>query len=213
MNNLALMDPTLTTETKINMFRLSLNPRILIYIGESWRSCANVDKLFQLAESAMDPINNNNNGDENMIPFNAGRVEERHPKGRPNNNNNNHSDHKPDVDCFHCGSHGHLAIDCYRYKNGKPQTANGAALFAKWCKLTGRDFVYDPQKFKRHPSQDNPILPYNSNYPNPKSLRKSRPSSPGTKNNPKAKPNPIAKPIPVSDEEDDEDDEDVITQK
>jgi hypothetical protein len=205
MNNLSLMDSTLTTETKINMFRLSLNSRILMYVGESWRSCANVDKLFQLAESAIDPVNDHNSGEsDHTIPFNANTVEDRNNQHKRASSKDRDKQHnKLDVGCFHCGVHGHRAMDCPRFLGGKPQSAKGATLFAKWCTLTGRDFVYDPTKFKRRASIDT------SNNNNPRS-RSQSPKPPKTL--PSRVP-PKQKPIPVPVADDEEEEENVVVQQ
>jgi RNase P subunit RPR2 len=165
MNNLALMDPTLTTETKLNMFLGSLNPRILVYIGDSWKTCANIDKLFQIADASVDSISRENAGErEHVIPFNAKEV----------HNKNKYKDETPTrkTICYHCGRPGHAVFECRNRLAGRPQTAEGAAAFARFCKLTGKDYEYDASKFKRRfsidasSSNDKPLPPSPIRDPN-----------------------------------------------
>jgi len=146
VNALTLMDNSFTVKTRVRMFLESLTKDIRIYIGESWHTCSNVDKLFQLAEAAVDVISRSK-GRKQQISLNAGEMK---------NNNDKKSDSKKKKKnelekwgCFHCGRKNHYVSECWLYRDGKPQSTKGAELFAKFCETVNKDYEYDPKKYFR----------------------------------------------------------------
>jgi hypothetical protein len=224
MNNLSIMDPSLTIETKLTMFRQSLHPQLLMFIGDSYKTCNNIDKLFQLADSAVDTVNKlNRKKGEETIPFNA-LTAIRDRRGKSVSPSRRQGD-PPAMQCFHCGRKGHGVLECRDLAERKPQSTAGATVFLQWCKLTGVNYEYNPQKFLNKRKGSNPNNNNNNNHdntpsPSPlgkedkKSRGRQRDNSPHPKkdkrqNRDKSPPPNTPKPIAVSDDDDDEEDEEL----
>ena len=120
------------------------------------------------------------------------------------------------VVCFHCGGAGHLVYECFGMKAGKPQTSKGALAYANFCKITGKNYQYNPSSFKKpawKKEDKNEDAAKDSPQRKPRRLRRLSESEAKDgkpkpkKDSPKSPPKPVSIVVNTDDEDDEEKDD------
>ena len=153
-NNLRICDPLVTESTFKQMFVESMNSSILMYMGDSHKSCKTVDDVFQLAEEGIKYLNKTQQYQPLADPtvmnammyaaFNGTR-DKLTPEQR------SYSIDMENVTCFHCGKKGHFTYDCRIRKAGVSQNAAGLKAWSTYCSKIGMVKSYDPKYYDTHP--------------------------------------------------------------
>jgi hypothetical protein len=187
MTNHRVCDPTMTEATYKQMYVDNMPARIKMFMGMSYQSCENVDKVFQIAEKAVNSLPklqalNLNEMEVTYVPVaaypNTGRDKSKNTKPQLTPQELNTKYNMEKVTCYHCGKTKHFATQCQLMLAGTPQTTAGATAYADYCRRFGHVITYtDSLKKWMAKFGDNANVPASHAVPSPNTTTNSRQKS------------------------------------